>query len=192
MFGKFGRISVYRKNSGPTGIELNVLVSLILLVGLLVGCTPVQPEKVEQPQPQGQSSDSNDQGQTAVAIYPTLTAAPAFIAGCTNVKSAQFNIGASVGNRICLEGIVNKINIDSQNNRATIEFDTSTSSSGGSLYSVTILVQDVKSFGPDSLNQLVLGDRIAVNGLFGTGSSHTYVAAFIIEISQASDLTLIG
>jgi hypothetical protein len=172
---------VYRKSPGRAGAGIIGLTFLLLLAG----CTPVPPEKVDSPQ-QAAGSDPT------VEVYPTLTPAPAFVTGCTNVKSAAFNIGASVGARICLEGIINKIDISSQDNRASIEFDTNTGNNSGSLYSVTVLVQDVKGFGLDSLNQLVQGERIAVNGVFGTGSSLTYIAAFIIEIKQAGDLIVLG
>ncbi len=114
------------------------------------------------------------------------------MAGCTNVRSVEFNMGAAVGTRICLEGIINKIDISSQDNRATIEFYTGSGKSGGSLYSVTVLIQDSQAFGLDTLNQLVQGERIAVNGVFGQGSSFSYVAAFVIEINQASDLIMLG
>lgn len=171
-----------RKFPGRAGIATILLLSLVFL--LLAGCTPVPPEKVEQPQAASQNP--------TVEAFPTLTPAPAFTPGCTNVRSVEFNIGAAIGSRICLEGIINKIDISSQDNRATIEFDTNTGKNSGSLYSVTVLIQDSKAFGLDTLNQLVQGERIAVNGLFGTGSSLTYVAAFIIELKQASDLIVLG
>lgn len=174
---------MYRKSPGPVGMGLILLLSLVLLLLLLAGCTPVPPEKVDQPQ-------AADLDPTAEA-FPTLTPAPAFTPGCTNVRSVAFNIGAAIGSRICLEGIINKIDISSQDNRATIEFDTNTGKNSGSLYSVTVLIQDSKAFGLDTLNQLVQGEWIAVNGFFGTGSSLTYIAAFVIEVNQASDMIVL-
>jgi hypothetical protein len=151
---------------------------------LLAACTPVPPEKVDQP-------PAADQTPT-IEVYPTLTPAPAFLAGCTNVRSTGFNMGAAIGTRVCVEGIINQINLPGQDNRATIEFDTSTGQSGGALYRVTILIPDSQVFGLATLNQLVQGERIAVTGLFEQGASYSYVAEFIIEVSQASDLIILG
>ena len=182
----WGGSTVYRKSPGlvpgPVGVRIALLLGLLVF---LAGCTPVPPEKVDQPpQTAGQ--------EPTIEAYPTLTPAPAFTPGCINVRSVGFNIGAAIGTRICLEGIINKINISSQDNRATIEFDTNSGKNSGSLYSVTVLIQDVKGFGLDTLNQLVEGERIAVNGFFGTGSSLTYIAAFVIEVKQAGDLIVLG
>ncbi|MBN9390494.1 MAG: hypothetical protein J0I20_20865 [Chloroflexi bacterium] len=169
--------------SGWVRKGLPLLLSLGLLF-LLAACTPVPPEKVAQPQPADETP--------TVEGYPTLTPAPAFIAGCTNVRSAGFNMGAAIGTRVCLEGIINKITLPNRDNLTTIEFDTTTSKYGGALYGVTIYIYDSQSFGLDTLNQLVQGERIAVNGLFKQGASYTYVAEFVIELNQASDLIILG
>lgn len=158
-------------------------VGLLICLILLAGCTPVPAEQVNSAPPPAEAT---------VEPFPTLTPAAAFLAGCTNVRSVEFNMGAAVDTRICLEGTVNTVTVSKQDNRAAIEFDTSSGKYGGSLYSLTIIIPDSNAFGVDNLNQLVKGERIAVNGLFSKANSLTYVAAFVIEISQPDQLVVLG
>ena len=173
-----------------SGARAGAALLLLLCLLLLAACTPVPPEKVDQPQPPSQDT-AQDPAATAAFAFPTLTPAPAFLAGCNNVRSASFNLGTAVGTRVCVEGIINRINLPGGDNRTTIEFDTATGKTGGSLYGVTVLITDSQSFGLDILNQLVQGERIAVNGQFEIGASYNYVAQFIIEINQPDDLILL-
>lgn len=171
---------MYRKSWGVVGM----VTVLVLSLALLAGCTPIPPEKVEQPQ--------IAESEPTVEAYPTLTPAPASLPGCTNVRSVAFNMGAAVGTRICLEGIIDKITISAQYNRTTIEFDTSSGKIGGSLYMVAVIIDDSKAFGLDTLNQLVQGERIAVTGFFGTGYDPGYKAVFVLEVNKADDLIVLG
>lgn len=160
---------------------------LIFLLTLLTGCTPVQPEKVEQPGPAAASPEATAQQ------YAGITPVPAMLAGCTNVKSYGFNMGASVGNRICVEGTISKITTPGPDNRVEIPLDTSTSKSGGSLYTVTVFIPDASTFGPDLLNQLSSGQYIAVKGQFSQGwNAKNFIATYYIEISKPDDLAVLG
>ncbi len=159
-----------------------VCAGLLMCLILLSGCTPVPAEQVNQPPP----------AEATVEPFPTLTPTAAFLAGCTNVKSVEFNMGAAIDTKICLEGTVSKVTLSNQDNRASIEFDTASGKYGGSLYSVTIIIGDSSAFGLDNIKQIVKGEQIAVNGLFGRGSSLTYVAAFVIEISRFDQLVILG
>lgn len=183
---------MYSKSPGA-GAALTILLSLFLLTA----CTPVPPEKIDPPQSQAQAAGQDqDPASAATAIaraFPTLTPAPAFLAGCTNVRSAGFNMGAAVGTRICLEGIIDSITLPTAaDKRAAIRFVTATGKTGGALYGVTVNIPDAPAFGLDTLNQLVQGERIAVSGLFEQGASYTYVAEFLIEVNAASDLIVLG
>lgn len=170
---------MYRKLAG--------LSLLILLLTLLTGCAPVQPEKVEQPNAPTAAPEATTQQ------FAGITPAPAMLAGCTNVRSYAFNVGASVGNRICLEGFIDRINTPGPDNRVEIPFDTSTGKNSGSLYSVTVFIADANAFGPDVINQLSSGQYIAVKGQFSQGwNAKNFIAMYYIEITKPDDLAVLG
>lgn len=156
-------------------VEVGLLICLILLAG----CTPVPAEQVNSAPPPAEAM---------VEPFPTLTPAAAFLAGCTNGRSVEFNMGAALGTKICLEGQVAKVSLSNTDNRAEIEFDTTSGSLGSSLYSITIIINDRNVFGVDNINQVVKGMRIGVDGLF----SRNTISAFIIQISQPDQLIIIG
>ena len=157
---------------------------------LLAGCTPVPPEQTERTE---QTNRLPPSPETTVQPQAPLTPTSAFLAGCTNVKSYSFNMGGAVGTRICLEGVVDKVTLPSTGQEAEIEFDTVTGKSSGSLYSVTVVIADRNAFGLDNINQLAKGNYIAVNGLFTQGiTQQTYIANFIIKISQSDELIVLS
>jgi hypothetical protein len=147
-----------------------ISAGLLICLILLSGCNAIPADPPTTPEP-----------------IVTLTPAVAFLAGCTNVKSVEFNIGASLDQKVCLEGMVTKVTVSNKDTSTEIELDTSTSAHGGSLYSVSIIIRDSNAFGLDNINQVVKGTQVAVNGLF----TRRTLSAFYIEISQPNQLAIL-
>lgn len=97
-------------------------------------------------------------------------------------------MGASNGKKICLEGVVSKINLPNSDNTALLNLDTSTAPHGGSLYYVTIVIDDRFAFGIDNINQIATGMRVAVNGLFLLNTPSDW----FIVVNNPDDLLILG